>query len=119
PPTDAVLYYNDGDHSKSHPLNLRSREYCVPGRSKRSNPMAQESQSGALSSPENQDDAVRQELDQEFITHQGDYRTSKTPAGANQRGKHLGATDDEVVPVTPPMAGPADLVGERNPNAQG
>jgi hypothetical protein len=82
--------------------------------------MAQETQAGAPSSPENQDESVREELDQEYITHQGDYRASKTPLVlSNQRGKHLGATDDEVVPVIPPMAGPADLVGESNPNAQG
>jgi len=82
--------------------------------------MAQETQADAPSSPENQDEHVREELDQEFITHQGDYRTSMAPlAIANQRGKHTGATDDEVVPVTPPMAGPADLVGETNQNAQG
>jgi hypothetical protein len=71
-------------------------------------------------SPEKQEDYVRDELDQEFITHQGDYRSAKaTPDSSAQRGMHLGATDDEVVPITPPMAGPADLVGERNENAQG
>jgi len=71
-------------------------------------------------SPEKQEDYVREELDQEFITHQGDYRSAEAkPDAAAHRGKHLGATDDEVVPITPPMAGPADLVGERNENAQG
>jgi hypothetical protein len=82
--------------------------------------MAQETQAGAPASPENQDEPVREELDQEFITHRGDYRTARiTPTSAGQRGKHLGATDDEVVPVTPPMSGPADLVGETDQNAQG
>jgi hypothetical protein len=33
--------------------------------------------------------------------------------------KHLGANDDEVVPVVPPMSGPADLLGEKGENAQG
>ena len=41
------------------------------------------------------------------------------PTAAADRSKHLGATDDEVVPITPPMAGPADLIGERNEDAQG
>lgn len=82
--------------------------------------MALDDQQVTPKSPEKQDDYVRDELDQEFITHQGDYRSAKpTPESAALRGKHLGATDDEVVPVTPPMSGPADLVGERNENAQG
>ena len=71
-------------------------------------------------SPEKQDEYVREELDQEMITHQGDYRqASATPTAAADRSKHMGATDDEVVPITPPMAGPADIVGEHNANAQG
>lgn len=71
-------------------------------------------------SPEKQEEYVRDELDQEHITHQGEYRTAQSsPPTAAQRGKHQGATDDEVVPVTPPMAGPADLIGEANQNAQG
>jgi hypothetical protein len=71
-------------------------------------------------SPEKQDAYVRDELDQEMITHQGDYRKSGAPQKPDSKqGQHLGATDDEVVPITPPMAGPADLVGERNIDAQG
>ena len=82
--------------------------------------MAQEDRQVIPASPEEQDEYVREELDQEFITHQGDYRRAKTtPGPPNARGKYLGATDDEVVPITPPMAGPADLVGEKNENAQG
>jgi hypothetical protein len=82
--------------------------------------VARDDQQVTPTSPEQQDEYVRDELDQEYITHQGDYRGAKAmPATAAMRGKHLGATDDEVVPVTPPMAGPADLVGERNENAQG
>ena len=71
-------------------------------------------------SPEKQEEYVRDELDQENITHQGDYREAKeVPTADGMRGQHLGATDDEVVPVVPPMSGPADLVGEHDVNAQG
>lgn len=69
-------------------------------------------------SPEVQPEYVREELDQEHITHEGQYRqgTSDKPVSG---GMHLGAVDTEVVPIVPPMAGPADLIGERNQNAQG
>ncbi len=71
-------------------------------------------------SPEEQEDYVREELDQEYITHQGDYRGPKpSQTSAEQRSRHLGATDDEVVPIIPPMSGPADLVGEHDIDAQG
>ena len=71
-------------------------------------------------SPETQAEYVRDELDQDMITHQGDYRKADKPLKADRSpSQHLGATDDEVVPITPPMAGPADLVGKRNENAQG
>jgi hypothetical protein len=71
-------------------------------------------------SPEKQAEYVREELDQDMITHQGDYRQADAPRKADRSpSHHLGATDDEVVPITPPMAGPADLVGKHNENAQG
>jgi hypothetical protein len=74
-------------------------------------------------SPEGQQQYVREELDQEDITHRGDKREAP-PSSAGQgeqahASRHLGAVDDEVVPVVPPMSGPADLVGEQNENAQG
>ena len=83
--------------------------------------MAAENGSGTPQSPEVQDEEVREELDQDFITHRGDWRTGSPGKGMNapHRGHHLGATDDEVVPIVPPMSGPADLIGEKNPNAQG
>jgi hypothetical protein len=81
---------------------------------------ASEQEDGTPESPEKQEEYVRDELDQDFITHQGDYRTGGSgPASPAQRSKHLGATDDEVVPITPPMAGPADLIGEKNEDGQG
>lgn len=69
-------------------------------------------------SPEVQPQYVRDELDQELITHEGEYRRGSTNAPVSG-GMHLGAVDTEVVPIVPPMAGPADLIGEKNENAQG
>ena len=75
---------------------------------------------GTPKAPETQEPYVREELDQEFITHQGENRGPTPPIEQPERRmKHLGANDDEVVPVVPPMAGPADLVGEKRENAQG
>ena len=75
---------------------------------------------GTPKAPEEHEPYVREELDQDLITHQGDKRGPTAPTEhASQRMKHLGANDDEVVPVTPPMAGPADVVGKKNENAQG
>jgi hypothetical protein len=82
---------------------------------------ANDTEAGTPQSPETQEEYVREELDQDMISHQGEYRrqANSTPTAAADRSKHLGATDDEVVPITPPMAGPADLLGERNEDAQG
>ncbi len=74
-------------------------------------------------SPEGQSEYVRDELDQTDITHRGDKRQAPDKHAeqveAANASRHLGAVDDEVVPVVPPMSGPADLVGEHNENAQG
>jgi hypothetical protein len=69
-------------------------------------------------SPEVQPQYVREELDQELVTHVGEYRQPEADAQPGG-GMHLGAVDTEVVPIVPPMSGPADLLGERNQNAQG
>ena len=69
-------------------------------------------------SPEVHPEYVREELDQELVTHQGEYRQPEAN-GPRGGGMHLGALDTEVVPIVPPMAGPADVVGEKNQNAQG
>jgi hypothetical protein len=75
---------------------------------------------GTPRAPEVHEPYVREELDQDFITHQGGKRLPTAPTTrSEERMKHLGANDDEVVPITPPMAGPADLVGEKRENAQG
>jgi hypothetical protein len=74
--------------------------------------------SGTPQSPEVHEPEVRDELDQDLITHQGDYRKPTTGPLA-RGGHHLGALEDENVPVLPPMSGPADLLGEDDVNAQG
>ena len=75
---------------------------------------------GTPKAPEVHEPYVREELDQDLITHQGEKRGPTAPnQSPEQRMQHLGANDDEVVPVTPPMSGPADVVGEKRENAQG
>src|SRR5215203_5850594 len=85
----------------------------------RSIPLADETSKGTPQSPEVQESYVREELDQDLITHQGDWRGPTATAAQGHRMMHLGANEDEVVPVIPPMSGPADLVGESGENAQG
>jgi hypothetical protein len=73
-------------------------------------------------SPEVQEKYVRDDLDQEDVTHVGEWRTGATGQHKEHSGdasKSLGAMEDEVVPVVPPMSGPADVVGEKGENAQG
>ena len=75
--------------------------------------MTTDSGSGTPKSPEVQEPHVREELDQDMITHQGEYRKAQTgPFRPEMRGRNLGATEDENVPVLPPMSGPSDLIGE-------
>lgn len=78
--------------------------------------MAANSGSGTPKSPEDQEASVREELDQDMVTHQGDYRKAQTgPLKTRVHGHkvgHLGATEEENVPVLPPMTGPLDLIGE-------
>lgn len=75
---------------------------------------------GTPEAPEVHEPYVREELDQDLITHEGEKRGPSAPTERpEERMRHLGASDDEVVPVVPPMAGPADLVGEKRENAQG
>ena len=77
-------------------------------------------------SPEVHEERVREELEQAEMTHQGEWRTGATGKSSAQdrqnsgdASKSLGAMEDEVVPIVPPMSGPADLLGEKNENAQG
>jgi hypothetical protein len=69
-------------------------------------------------SPETQPEYVKDELDQDLVTHQGEQR--RAPSGqAKPGGQHLGAVEDEQTPIIPPMSGPADLVGEEDVDGQG
>ncbi|MEO6457519.1 MAG: hypothetical protein ABIO92_04500 [Chloroflexia bacterium] len=85
--------------------------------------MSNQNSEGIPASPEGQSEYVREELDQDQVTHRGDKREApdKQPPQKEDTGqsKHMGAVDDEVVPVVPPMSGPADIVGEKDQNAQG
>ncbi len=85
--------------------------------------MADQNSEGTPESPEGQREYVREELDQDQVTHRGDKREAPNNHQAHKensgQSQHMGAVDDEVVPVVPPMSGPADLVGEKNQDAQG
>jgi|FLYN01.1.fsa_nt_gi hypothetical protein len=70
-------------------------------------------------SPETQGPYVREELDQDEITHTGNRRIPTQRKPGEDYYEHLGANEDEVVPVIPPMTGPADLVGQKDQHAQG
>ena len=61
-------------------------------------------------SPEVQPANVREELDQDDITHQG--HMSEPSRDKTDAQKHMGAMEDNVTNVMPPVAGPADLVGK-------
>jgi hypothetical protein len=67
--------------------------------------MSQESFSGTPLSPEVQPEEVRDELDQEYVTHQGDKLPPSRDRFDAQR--HMGAMEDNVTPVMPPVIGPA------------
>lgn len=56
-------------------------------------------------SPEEYPTAVREELEQDEITHEGEARE----AGDEPMSSHLGATEMEPTPVTPPMDGPSQV----------
>ena len=82
--------------------------------------MDKEDSQGTPQSPEVHEQYVRKELHQGQVTHQGDRREAERVVERDTTTSgHLGALEDEVVPVIPPMSGPADLIGEENQNAQG
>lgn len=61
-------------------------------------------------SPEEQPAGVREQLDQKFVTHQGE-QLQPEPNQADEQ-KYMGATEDNVTPIMPPVRGPSDLVGD-------
>ena len=69
--------------------------------------MSQESTREAPTSPEVQPKEIREELDQENISHQGNRLPSSKNSLDAQR--HMGAMEDNVTPVMPPIIGPARL----------
>ncbi len=75
--------------------------------------MSQSERTAPPSSPETQSAEVRQELDQTEITHQGTAVPSSSveESGQTDSQQYMGASDDNVTPIRPPVAGPADLTG--------
>jgi hypothetical protein len=69
--------------------------------------MADKSTDPTPQSPEVQPADVRDELDQNQVSHEG--RPEATRGG--KPSTHMGATEDEVTPVVPPMRGPRNQVG--------
>ena len=67
-------------------------------------------------SPETQAPEVRDELDQEQITHDGRARSGGE--GDATSSSHLGAVEDEVTPIQMPMRSPDDLVGDEEQDEQ-
>jgi hypothetical protein len=59
-------------------------------------------------SPEVEPPAVREQLDQENVTHEGRDEAVRDEAP----DQHLGANETEVTPIRAPMRGPENLVGD-------
>lgn len=57
-------------------------------------------------SPEEYPADVREELDQEGVSHEGEARHAE---GHEEMEAHMGATEEEPTPVTPPMEGPSKV----------
>lgn len=67
-------------------------------------------------SPETQPPEVRDELDQTQITHEGTARDGEQVE--TNSSSHMGAVEDEVTTVQPPMSGPDDLLGNDDQGEQ-
>jgi hypothetical protein len=74
--------------------------------------MADRGEAGVPQSPEVQPAPVRDQLDQTLTTHEGTERDAQSADPGSS--SHLGAVDTEVTPITPPMSGPDDLVGDED-----
>jgi hypothetical protein len=53
---------------------------------------------------------VREELSQENVTHQG--IPAEPASDPSEPQSYMGATEENVTPVMPPVTGPSDLTGE-------
>jgi hypothetical protein len=63
-------------------------------------------------SPEVEPKKVRDELDQDNVTHKG---VPSEPSESNEDSStHMGAMDDNVTPIRAPMRGPSDVVGDES-----
>lgn len=84
--------------------------------------MQEDTNTNTSQSPETQSADVREQLHQENISKVGQPRTA-ADAGAEQ-DSHFGAVEDDyngqvdMTPVTPPMEGPYNLVGDEDQNVQ-
>lgn len=76
--------------------------------------MTQDNDNPIPASPETQPASVREELDQADVTHQGTPVEPARPGDSAQ--SYMGATEENVTPVMPPVAGPADLTGDERPS---
>ncbi len=68
-------------------------------------------QKATPASPEVQPPAVRRDLQQTGVTHQGD----PLPTDSTTQSDSMGATEEQVTPVQPPVSGPANVVGDSVP----
>ncbi len=80
--------------------------------------MSQDTDKHTPASPEVQPSEVRDELEQDNISHEGEpMRPSKNQTDAQS---HMGAMEDNVTSVMPPVSGPPNLTesgdDEENPD---
>lgn len=69
--------------------------------------MAEKPPARVPQSPEVAPSAVREQLQQENVTHEG----AEEAVRAEPADQHLGANETEVTPIRAPMRGPGNLVG--------
>ena len=77
--------------------------------------IADAGESGVPQSPETQPPAVRDQLDQDLISHDGPARDGEDVDAGSSSG--FGAVEDEVTPIMPPVSGPSDLVSDEDAKA--
>ncbi len=70
----------------------------------------EENANSVPASPEVQKPAVRQELEQEDVSHEG--HKSDPSHDKSDAQKHMGAMEDNVTNVMPPYDGPSDLISK-------
>jgi hypothetical protein len=72
--------------------------------------MTDENKNSSPTSPETQPARVREELNQDEVTHQG---VPAEPAQDQSNPQsYMGAKEENVTPVMPPLTGPSDLTGD-------